>query len=80
MEKKIFSDKEKLINMRLSKIIDEPVFVYKGVLYCEGLNNMNLQVLPKRTPEDTQNAMSQFTKCTFIVEPAQNIDKLVSTR
>ena len=42
MEKKIFSDKEKLINMKLSKLIDEPTFVYKGVLYCEGLNNLNL--------------------------------------
>ena len=80
MEKKIFSDKEKLINLRLSKIIDDPVFVYKGVLYCEGLNNFNLQVLPKRTPEDTQNAMAQFTKCTFVVEPAQSIEKVVATR
>jgi hypothetical protein len=42
MEKKIFSDKEKLINMRLAKLIDDPIFVYKGVLYCEGLNNLNL--------------------------------------
>jgi len=39
--------------MRLNKLVDEPAFVYKGVFYCEGLNNMNLQVLPKRTPEDT---------------------------
>jgi hypothetical protein len=58
MEKKIFSDKTKQINMRLAKLIDEPVFIYKGILYCEGLNNFNLQTLPKRTPEDTQNAMS----------------------
>lgn len=80
MEKKIFSDKTKQINMRLAKLIDDPVFVYKGVLYCEGLNNFNLQTLPKRTPEDTQNAMSQFTKCTFIVEPAWTIEKLIAKR
>ena len=80
MEKKIFSDKTKQINMRLTKLIDDPVFIYKGVLYCEGLNNFNIQTLPKRTPEDTQNAMSQFTKCTFIVEPAWTIEKLVAKR
>jgi len=53
MERKIFADKEKQINMQLNKLIDNPVFVYKGVMYCEGLNNLNIQTLPKRTPEDT---------------------------
>jgi hypothetical protein len=53
MERKIFSDKEKLMNMKLNKLIDEPNFNYKGIIYCEGITNLNLEVLPKRTPEDT---------------------------
>jgi hypothetical protein len=58
MEKKIFSDQAKMMNLKLAKLIDDPIFTYKGVMYCEGVNNLNLEILPKRTPEDTQNAMS----------------------
>lgn len=47
-----------MMNLKLAKLIDDPIFTYKGVMYCEGINNLNLEILPKRTPEDTQNAMS----------------------
>lgn len=46
--------------MNLQRITDTPEFKYKGVVYCEGINNLALQVLPKRTDENTKNALSQF--------------------
>jgi len=68
------------MNMRLNKLIDEPNFNYKGVIYCEGITNLNLEVLPKRTPEDTQNAVAKFKKCIFVVENAATIDTLLKFR
>ena len=29
---------------------------YKGVVFCEGVNDLALKVLPKKTDEDTKNA------------------------
>ena len=55
-------------SLKLNRIIDDPLFTYKGVVMCEGINNLNLQVLPKVIEEDTQNATSQFLKCLFCVE------------
>jgi hypothetical protein len=54
--------------MALAKVIDDPNFTYKGVVSCEGINNLSLQVLPKKTDENTNNAMAQFQKCLFYVE------------
>jgi hypothetical protein len=57
-EKKVQEDSGKLQSMALAKVIDDPNFTYKGVVSCEGINNLSLQVLPKKTEENTNNAMA----------------------
>lgn len=57
----------------MSKIIDEPVFTYKGAVSSEGIVDLTVKVIPKILPEDTNNAMAQFTKCLFLVENKASI-------
>ena len=67
-ERKFKEERGRQTSVKLNKIIDEPNFTFKGMITCESINNLNLQVIPKRTQENTNNAIVQFKKCLFIVE------------
>ena len=72
-EKKQQEDQGNIQSLAMSKAIDDPEFIYKGVVSCEGINNLSLQVLPKRTEENSNNAIAQFQKCLFYVENKTSI-------
>lgn len=69
-----FEEKTKSVNQMLSKIIDEPVFTFKGAVSSEGVTDLSVKVIPKIIEENTDHAMAQFTKCLFVIENKASIN------
>jgi hypothetical protein len=70
MPKNAFEFKVKKKNQR---ILAEPDFKYKGLLYSDGVTDLGVKVLPKQN-EMTNNASSLFKQCLFRIEIKQGCD------
>ena len=55
------------------RVLDDPDFKYKGLLYSDGVTDIGVKVLPKRN-EMTNNASSMFKQCLFRIEIKQGCD------
>jgi hypothetical protein len=55
------------------KILDEPDFVYRGMLYSDGITDSNLKVIPSQT-EGSMSASNMFKQCLFMVEIQQECE------
>ena len=56
-------------SLKLSQLVQNPDFVYKGCVYSEGIRDYSVKIIPKSTLESSMNALAQFKKCIFLVEP-----------
>lgn len=70
MEKNAYEFKK---NEKSKRVLDDPDFKYKGLLYSDGVTDIGIKVLPKRN-EMTNNASSLFKQCLFRLEIKQGCD------
>jgi len=62
------NNKERQMNLKLTKLMEQPAYTYKGVVYTDGIKEQSLSIIPKTTSDSTLNAKCQFKKCLFKVE------------
>ena len=68
----VIDDKERKENIKLQQLIEKPLYVYKGMIFSDGILSKNLKVIPVKGLDDTINAKCQFKKCIFSVEIFDN--------
>jgi hypothetical protein len=68
------------VNTRLTKLQADPEYFYKGILYSEGIIDMSIKSIPKKTLEDTHNGTTQFKKCLFLIENLAEVEYSVLAR
>ena len=71
-EQLLMDDQDRKENIKLQKLIESPAYVYKGMVYSDGILEKSLNVIPKDSLDDTKNAKCQFMKCLFRVEIFDN--------
>lgn len=45
-------------SLKLSQLVQNPDFVYKGCVYSEGIRDYSLKIIPKSTLESSMNALA----------------------
>ena len=68
----LMDDQDRKENVKLQRLIEHPLYTYKGIVYSDGILSKNLKVIPVESIEDTINAKCQFRKCVFRVEIFDN--------
>ena len=53
---------------KLTKVIADPEYIYKGMVFSDGILDRTLKVIPLNPVSDTFNATCQFQRCLFRIE------------
>ena len=53
---------------KLTKVIADPEYIYRGMVFSDGILDRTLKVIPKDPARDTYNATCQFQRCLFRIE------------
>ena len=67
-QQQILDDEERKRNRKLKKLIDKPRYVYKGVVFSDGILDKDVFLVPEQSFSNTQNAKCQFKKCLFRID------------
>ena len=65
--------KSKVTSNKTKRNLDEPDYVYKGILYSDGVTDRGIKIIPQKS-NAVQNASNLFKQCLFRVEVMQNCD------
>jgi len=72
--------KDEIQKMKLAKQIQEPLYEYNGILFCDGIIDNFAQFLPKTTDTGTHNGSCQFKKCLFRIEVLDSFSSIIKLR
>lgn len=52
----------------MARLVENPVFTYKGIVYGDDVVSDALTIIPKKAQGSVKNAAAQFAHCLFTVE------------